>query len=62
MFQMVSLYQVHSHSCFLYLGSILVDEYGSDKDCTQGLLEMYQVGAPMLVRLSVRVFYPRFSK
>ncbi|CAN7994195.1 unnamed protein product, partial [Ixodes pacificus] len=40
--QMVQLYQVHQHSCFLYLGSILVDEYGSEQGCVQGLLEMLQ--------------------
>lgn len=40
--QMVSLYQVHHHSCFLYLGSILVDEYGSENGCVQGLIEMFQ--------------------
>ncbi|GAB6030207.1 Transportin-3 [Chamberlinius hualienensis] len=38
--QMVELYQVHQHSCFLYLGSILVDEYGTEAGCTQGLLDM----------------------
>ena len=41
-FQMVSLYQVHPHSCFLYLGSILVDEYGGDPECIKGLLDMLQ--------------------
>ncbi|XP_069765925.1 transportin-3-like isoform X3 [Narcine bancroftii] len=40
--QMVTVYQSHQHSCFLYLGSILVDEYGSEESCTQGLLEMMQ--------------------
>lgn len=40
--QIVQLYQVHQHSCFLYLGSILVDEYGSDPTCVQGLLDMLQ--------------------
>lgn len=38
--QMVQLYQEHQHSCFLYLGSILVDEYGSEPGCIEGLLEM----------------------
>ncbi|KAJ8032102.1 Transportin-3 [Holothuria leucospilota] len=38
--QMVNIYQTHQHSCFLYLGSILVDEYGTDQNCKQGLLEM----------------------
>ncbi|KAK3585736.1 hypothetical protein CHS0354_020305 [Potamilus streckersoni] len=40
--QMVTLYQVHQHPCFLYLGSILVDEYGTDAGCVTGLLEMLQ--------------------
>ena len=40
--QMVAQYQTHPHSCFLYLGSILVDEYGSEPGCVQGLVEMLQ--------------------
>ncbi|XP_041355041.1 transportin-3-like [Gigantopelta aegis] len=40
--QMVSLYQTHQHSCFLYLGSILVDEYGTEQACIPGLLDMLQ--------------------
>ncbi|KAM5255912.1 transportin-3 isoform 6-T6 [Ctenodactylus gundi] len=40
--QMVSVYHVHQHSCFLYLGSILVDEYGMEEGCRQGLLDMLQ--------------------
>ncbi|XP_068829237.1 transportin-3 isoform X3 [Capricornis sumatraensis] len=40
--QMVNVYQVHQHSCFLYLGSILVDEYGMEEGCRQGLLDMLQ--------------------
>nr|XP_061809308.1 transportin-3 isoform X4 [Nerophis lumbriciformis] len=40
--QMVSVYRVHPHSCFLYLGSILVDEYGMEEGCRQGLLDMLQ--------------------
>lgn len=42
-FQMVSVYQMYPHSCFLYLGSILVDEYGMEEGCRQGLLDMLQV-------------------
>nr|CAD7417236.1 unnamed protein product [Timema poppensis] len=38
----VNLYQLHQHSCFLYLGSILVDEYASEPGCAQGLLDMMQ--------------------
>ena len=41
---MVSVYQVYPHSCFLYLGSILVDEYGMEDGCRQGLMDMLQVG------------------
>ncbi|MGH0114663.1 UNVERIFIED_CONTAM: hypothetical protein FKN15_031805 [Acipenser sinensis] len=40
--QMVSVYQMYPHSCFLYLGSILVDEYGMEEGCQQGLLDMLQ--------------------
>uniref|UniRef100_T1JHK8 Transportin-3 n=1 Tax=Strigamia maritima TaxID=126957 RepID=T1JHK8_STRMM len=40
--QIVQLYQVHQHSCYLYLGSILVDEYGMDQGCHKGLLEMLE--------------------
>lgn len=43
---MVSVYQVYPHSCFLYLGSILVDEYGMEEGCRQGLLDMLQVNFP----------------
>lgn len=40
---MVELYATHNHSCFLYLGSILVDEFALVSDqCTQGLLDMMQ--------------------
>ncbi|XP_023652672.1 transportin-3-like [Paramormyrops kingsleyae] len=40
--QMVGVYQQYPHSCFLYLGSILVDEYGMEDGCRQGLLDMLQ--------------------
>ncbi|XP_018342669.1 PREDICTED: transportin-3 isoform X1 [Trachymyrmex septentrionalis] len=38
--QIVRLYTVHKHSCFLYLGSILVDEYATNSECV--LLNMLQ--------------------
>lgn len=50
--QMVSVYQVYPHSCFLYLGSILVDEYGMEEGCRQGLLDMLQVGKHSPVKVS----------
>jgi len=44
---MAYLYKEHHHSCYLYIGSILVDEYGSKYDnplvmtqCHSLLLEM----------------------
>ncbi|KAG8222278.1 hypothetical protein J437_LFUL003259 [Ladona fulva] len=40
--QIVTLYQQNQHSCFLYMGSILVDEYAADPTCTPGLLAMLQ--------------------
>ncbi|KMQ93334.1 transportin-3 [Lasius niger] len=40
--QIVPLYTVHQHSCFLYLGSILVDEYATDSECVWNLVNMLQ--------------------
>lgn len=40
--QIVSIYASYKHSCFLYVGSILVDEYATDPNCVQGLLDMLQ--------------------
>ena len=51
-FQIVQLYRVHPHSCFLYLGSILVDEYAELPGCVPGLLEMLQVSNARLPRYS----------
>ncbi len=50
LYQMVSVYQVYPHSCFLYLGSILVDEYGMEEGCRQGLLDMLQVNFHLSIR------------
>ena len=45
--QMVSLYQRHPHSCFLYLGSILVDEYAHlGGNYVEGLLQMLSAFLP----------------
>ncbi|XP_054715375.1 transportin-3-like [Uloborus diversus] len=52
--QMVEIYQVHQHSCFLYLGSVLVDEYGSEPGCVQGLLDMLQAFCVPAFRLLER--------
>lgn len=38
----MQLYAAHQHSCFLYLGSILVDEYATDSECVSGLLKMLE--------------------
>ncbi|XP_071476765.1 LOW QUALITY PROTEIN: transportin-3-like [Diadema antillarum] len=40
--QIVGFYQSHTHSCYLYLGSILVDEYGAEPGCISGLIDMLQ--------------------
>lgn len=40
--QILYLYGQNQHSCFLYLGSILVDEFAKNPTCVQGLLEMLQ--------------------
>lgn len=40
--QMVYTYSQHKHSCLLYLGSILVDEFGGDLRCIEGLLKMLE--------------------
>jgi len=34
---MVSLYSQHLHSCYLYLGAILVDVFGANCHCIKGL-------------------------
>jgi len=49
--QMVQLYSVHHHSCFLYLASILVDEYGSERDCISGLMYMLEALLPHAFKL-----------
>lgn len=41
--QIVRIYSVHKHSCFLYVGSILVDEYATDPRCIGGLIDMLQM-------------------
>lgn len=40
--QIVVLYALQHHSCFLYVGSILVDEFAKSNECITGLLEMLQ--------------------
>ncbi|GMT13539.1 hypothetical protein PFISCL1PPCAC_4836, partial [Pristionchus fissidentatus] len=40
--QMVGVYQKHTHSCVLYLSSILVDEYGVVESLRPGLIAMLE--------------------
>lgn len=40
----VNMYRANHFSCFLYLGSILVDIYGTEDTFKTGLIEMMQVG------------------
>ena len=41
--EIVQVYSATHHSCFLYLGSVLVDEFGTDKTCVPGLVQMLEV-------------------
>lgn len=41
--QIVEIYRKHPHSCFLYLASILVDEYGKVEEIQRGLIAMLNV-------------------
>lgn len=34
------LYGANKHSCFMYLGSVLVDEYGEEVSCWELILQM----------------------
>nr|XP_018908607.1 PREDICTED: transportin-3 [Bemisia tabaci] len=43
---LVTLYNEHQHSCFLYLGSVLVDEYGADLSNQVPLLKMLEAFIP----------------
>lgn len=45
------MYQAHHHSCFLYVGSILVDEYGGEVQCVDGLLKMLEAFFTPTLRL-----------
>ena len=36
------MYQEYNHSCFLYLGSIIADEFGSDPSSQPGLMTMVE--------------------
>ncbi|XP_019854788.1 PREDICTED: transportin-3-like [Amphimedon queenslandica] len=38
----ISVYQECNHSCFLYLGSIIADEFGSDPSSQPGLMTMVE--------------------
>ena len=51
------LYRVHPHSCFLYLGSILVDEYAELPGCVPGLLEMLQVTNHLMWLIGILCFF-----
>ena len=49
--QMVAVYSSQPHSSFLYLASIVVDEYGKEHGCTQGLIDMLQEFCPITFKL-----------
>jgi len=41
--QIVQVFQLHHHTCCIYLGSVLVDEYGDEPNFVPPLLDMLQV-------------------
>ena len=49
--QSITIYPSHHHSCFLYLGSIIVDEYGSQSIYHEGLATMLSVYAEVSLPL-----------
>lgn len=54
LFKCIAIYQEHQHSCFLYLGSVIVDEFGADVSLQQGLFQFLQalaeVALPILAQ------------
>lgn len=40
--QSIEIYRDFHHSCFLYLGSVVVDEFGSEPSFQQGLMSFLQ--------------------
>lgn len=48
---MVSVYGINFYLCFLYLGSILVDEYGDEFGCVFGFIGMIMVCFERLICL-----------
>ncbi|CAB3980536.1 transportin-3-like isoform X2 [Paramuricea clavata] len=44
--EIIQVYSTTHHSCFLYLGSILVDEFGTSKNCVSGLIKMLEAFCP----------------
>ena len=50
------IYQQWKHSCFLYLGSIIVDEFGLVASCQPGLVTMVHV-SKLSVDYSIRYEY-----
>jgi transportin-3 len=45
-FQLVENYARNRHGCFLYLGSVLVDEFGTLRDFQTGLINMLEAFVP----------------
>lgn len=48
---MIRLYTTHHHSCFLYLASILIDEFGTLHGCVSGLVTMMESMLPRAFQL-----------
>jgi len=58
----MSIYLEHKHSCFLYLGSIIVDEFGPDVSIQPALVtfleHMSSVTFPLLARENGLLYHP----
>ena len=51
--QCVDIYQGYQHSCFLYLGSVVVDEFGAEPSFHQGLMQFLQALVEVALKLLV---------
>lgn len=47
----VNLYNEHQHSCVLYVGSILTDEYGDNKEAEAAIMQMLKSFVPPTFRI-----------
>jgi len=48
---MMTIYKDHPHSCFLYIGSVLVDQYGKNQAAEKSLMTMLKAFVPSTFQL-----------